>query len=310
MFVHVLSNPISVRNFAKIATTDIIIVSSPFLGEMYQLKFGVKPIVAKRNLGAVVYLLFMILSKIDRSTKFIVYHEANNFYFDLFWVIFRAKVKRIDYYSLETFEKSIFEKMPSSKYKLLLKILGINEKFDFYFSADDFGHKRVAWYRVKDDMCLSSKLAVRTKVKKNAPRNKVLIVTGTDVVRDQVLKSMVLSITNLLTQEGYLWSIKEHPNPAFRLWAGQIPVGIDAANFINPLRSSEEFISDFHYAIGFGSTGILDFGEPICGYNLISKSADVTERLNYLLDQASQQNKHVALPQNLNELQTILSCNS
>ena len=307
MFVHVLSNPIAVNNFRKIAATDIVIVSSPFLGEMYQIKFGVKPIVAKKTLGAAVYLFFMILSKINKSTKFIIYHEANNYYFDLFWVIFRAKVKRIDYYSLDTFERSTFEKMPGSKYKGLLKFLGLKQKFDFYFSVDDFGHERTAWYRVKEDMCLSSSRAVRPTVEKNAPRNKVLIVTGTDVVNDQVLKSVIASITHLLTDEGYLWSIKDHPNPAFRLWGDQIPFDINAANFINPLRPSEEFISDFHYAIGFGSTGILDFGEPICVYNLISKSADVTERMRYMLDQASQQNKHVSLPKNIKELQTILS---
>ena len=311
MFIHVLSNPISVTNFRKIDMTDIVIVAGPFLGEMYQLKFGAKPIVAKKTLGAAVYLFFIMLSKINRSIKFIVYHEANNFYFDLFWVILRPKVKRTEYYSLDNFEKTTFEEIPNNKYKKLLKLFGLNQNYDFYFSYDDFGCKKIVWYRVKDKMCLSSNRLLGNQVfesaSKSASKNKVLIVSGTDVISNHVLKSTIKSITNLLTDKGYSWSIKDHPNPTFRLWDDHISSDIDAANFIDPLRSSEEFISDFYYAIGFGSTGILNFGQPICVLNFVSQSVEVHWKRDYLVEQARLQNKHISFPKNIEELQIILS---
>jgi len=307
MFIHVLSNPISVTNFRKIDKTDIVIVAGPFLAEMYQLKFGTKPIVAKKTIGAAVYLFFIILSKIKRSIRFVVYHEANNFYFDLFWVIFHPKVKRTEYYSLHNFEKTTFEEIPNNKYKKLLKFFGLNQNFDFYFSYNDFGGKKIVWYRVKDKMCLSSIRLSGNQVFESASKNKVLIVTGTDVISNHILKSTIKSITNFLTDKGYLWSIKDHPNPAFRLWDDHNYSDIDAANFIDPLRSSEEFISDFYYAIGFGSTGILNFGQPICAFNFVSQSVEVDWKRDYLVEQARLQNKNISFPKNIEELQKILS---
>ena len=103
MKIHILSNPISVSRYNG-HIDDVVIVNSNFIGNLFRKKFKKKAIVASRYKALFIYLFFILLCKFNKQRYFHVYHEGNNYIFDLLWLVFKPTVYRTEYYGLEAME--------------------------------------------------------------------------------------------------------------------------------------------------------------------------------------------------------------
>lgn len=305
MAIHVICNPAAVAGLKDLVRDETIVANSPFLIPMLKKRHVKNPINASGYRGIFVYFYFVIKSKIFK-TEIIVYHEANNYFFDIYWLLFKPLVIRKNYYSLSDFEKITLQDVSDHKFGKLIHLLGLTECFEFFRSQNDYGNKPILWFRVKTKYCLSSDIIVHDfSIDKAADRN-ILFLTGKDLVGDKELKLKFLELITLIKKKKLKFAIKDHPNPNFRIWSMDEIHNIGKENFIDPEISSEELVKNYRHAIGLGSSGIISFACPISLYKLFPESEGTAERISYLRTHAKMRQGKVNFPESIVDISRIL----
>lgn len=306
MKIHILPNPASISSFQSEDTHEKILVTTKFLQDLFYKKFNKKPIIASGYYALLIYLGFIIVSKFKRDTEFHIYHEANNYFFDILWLMTRIKVHRHDYYSLNTFEKIDIWQIKSHKYARLLILINLHKYFEIYRSYDDFDREPVIWYRVKSEKCVSCIRKVSVPGRKSKiDNNKIIFIVGKDVVSDCVLRDIFLKIFNKFEKYGFEMAVKDHPNPKSRLYPkgeDSLPNGIE---YLDPISFSENYNEDYSFAIGFGSTGIFGFQYPISLLNFVPEDIIIKQRRNYVLTHGQHIESQARFPKTISEIRKI-----
>lgn len=307
MIIHVLSNPISVVRFDG-DCNDKVIVNSKFIGEIFENKHCFKPIVASRYKAFFIYLYFMLQSKLSSKIRFHIYHEGNNYFFDLLWLVLSPKVDRTEYYNLYTLQQVPNSYLKNSIYYRVLKYLKLQNHFDYFRSIDDFGRPDIIWFRVKDEFVEKSFKPFPLTINSKRPKllKSAIILIGKDVAADSLLSKIIDDVIECLGSVGILTALKNHPNPAFHLsYESQGDVG-ELVKRIDPLIPAEDYADMYNFALGFGSTGILSFKTPISLYKLLPKSSGADERVRYLQNMAKNTETNVFFPTSIEDLEKYL----
>jgi hypothetical protein len=306
LIIHILSNPISVVKYQG-NPNDIIIVNSDFIGVLFEKKFKIQPIVASRYTAFFIYLYFILRSKISRETKFHVYHEGNNYLFDILWLLLKPVVYRTEYYGLKAFTRLSKDEIKFSKFFKVLRCLRLCECFEYFKSFDDEGSPDIIWFRVRDEYVTESiNPSVTSCNEQAAAQRSAIVLIGRDVAADDKLVEILDETIGCLHVLGFSVALKNHPNPAFEL-SYQVPTKFaKVVTNIDPLSLAEDYTSSFNVALGFGSTGILSFNQPISLYGFLTKSIEVKERIKHLNNTAEMFQSKVYFPGNKEELERYL----
>ena len=286
---------------------DIVIVNSKFIGTLFNKKFNIKPIVATRYTACFIYFHFILRSKLSKDIIFHVYHEGNNYFFDLLWILLKPIVYRTEYYGLTAFSQVTIDEIKCSRYLKVLKLLQLQKCFEYFKSYDDDGRPDIIWFRVRDEYVNKiCKPSVTSPNNQATTQRSAIVLIGRDVAADAKLIEILDTTIKCLCRLGYLVALKNHPNPAFEL-SYQVPKELtEVVTHIDPLNPAEEYTSCFNVALGFGSTGILSFNEPISLYGFLTKSIEVNERINHLNNTAEVFQTEVYFPRNKEELESYL----
>ena len=277
MTIHILSNPISVARY-KGEAGDLVIVNSSFIGNLFEKKFKRKPIVASRYRAIFIYLYFIFICKLNKKKYFHVYHEGNNYIFDLLWLIFQPVVHRTEYYGLGACESIEKERIGTSKYFRLIKLFKLVDCFEFYRSFDDAGKPEIYWFRVKDEWVAKSVEPKFDLLDVQKDEKSAIFLVGKDAVEDKELITVLHKVVKIFASYSFKIAIKDHPNPDYRLLSGTSTLDIEDVEIIEPLSLAEDFIKEYSYAVGFGSSSILSFNHPICLYGFLNHSNTDADR--------------------------------
>ena len=288
---------------------DMVIVNSKFIGALFEKKFHSKPIITSRYTAFFIYLYFILRSKILKNIKFHIYHEGNNYFFDILWLLLSPTVYRTEYYGLKAFKQVNKEELGYSKYYQILKALRLENSFEYFKSFDDYGSSDIIWFRVKDEYVRESlEPSITSHNKQPFIHRSAILLIGKDVAADTKLIKIIDDTIECLRNADFSIALKNHPNPAFEL---NYSVPQDLTKIvarIDPLSPAEDYSDQFNFALGFGSTGILSFNYSISLYGFLRKSIEVEERINHLNNTAQVFQTSVFFPQNKKDLERYL-CN-
>lgn len=279
MIIHVLSNPLSVVRFVG-NRNDIVIVNSKFIGQSFERKHRISPIIASRYRAFFIYLYFILKSKLSKEIRFHIYHEGNNYFFDLLWLLLSPVVYRTEYYGTDAFREITDGHIKGSVYYRIITLLKLQNHFEYFRSFDDIGRPDTIWFRVKDDFVKQSFKPREIATPKRATVSKsAIILIGKDIVSDILLCKIIDNIIERLADLGFFIAVKNHPNPAFQLSYKIQNVRRGEVIYLNPLNPAEDYADEYRFALGFGSTGILSFENSVSLYYLLPKSVEVDERI-------------------------------
>ena len=301
MKIHILSNPISVSRYNG-HIDDVVVVNSNFIGNLFRKKFKKKAIVASRYKALFIYLFFILLCKFNKQRYFHVYHEGNNYIFDLLWLVFKPTVYRTEYYGLEAMEPVDKSQVINSNYFNLIKILKLTNCFEYFGSTDDVGKPDIYWFRVKDAWVADNIKPEPSHLGACEDEKTALLLVGTDVHQDSELIEVINRIITCLLANSFSISIKDHPNPDFQLLKKDSLISIENINVLNPESLAEDYVNDYYHAIGFGSTGILNFKCPISAYRFLKQSEKVQQKIAHLENTSRALGSIVHFPVNEKEL--------
>lgn len=301
MKIHILSNAISVSRYNG-HIDDVVIVNSDLIGNLFRKKFKKKAIVASRYTGLFIYLFFILLCKFNKQRYFHVYHEGNNYIFDLLWLVFNPTVYRTEYYGLEALVSVDKSQVINSNYFKLIKILKLTNCFEYFRSVDDAGKPDIYWFRVMDKWVADNIKPESSQLATFEDEKTALLLVGTDVYEDSELIEVINRIITCLLANSFSVSIKDHPNPDFQLLKKNSLNNIQGINVLNPESLAEDYVNEYCYGIGFGSTGILNFKRPISAYGFLNQSEKVQQRIAHLENISRALRASVYFPVNEKEL--------
>ncbi len=249
-----------------------------------------------RNLQLLGYLL--------KTKKAVIFHECCWPDLDLLIIFFRVKTIYLPNVTLASRKKVLVRDIPL-KQRVFATLT--SRWFDFYETKDDGGE---AYYssalkqRYRKIHILPSNSTLEmfgdTKRKeKEVQKLRVLMLSGTDVVPNNVLKELYGQITFRLLSLGIEVHIKDHPNPRARLdWK------LDGAQLVDsdlPLESMN--LSDYSAYISVASTGLAacaENGKIISVIRLLPK--EFNEQLQKRISHLSAINVKPLLPLSVDEL--------
>ena len=131
--------------------------------------------------------------------KFHVYHEGNNYFFDIFWLLLSPTVYRTEYNGLKATTQITKDELNYSKYigiylsyYRILKVLKLENSFEFFKSFDGDGSTDVIWFRVRDEYVKESfKPSISSRTKWPTKQRSVILLIGKDVIADTILIEII-----------------------------------------------------------------------------------------------------------------------
>ena len=196
------------------------------------------------------------------------------------WLLLLPVVYRTEYYGTDAYRKITDGHIKGSVYYRIITLLKLQNHFEYFRSFDDMGRPDIIWFRVKDDFVKQSfKPREFTAPKRATVSKSAIILIGKDIVSDILLCKIIDNIIELLADLGFFIAVKNHPNPAFQLSYEIQKATLGEVIHLDPLSPAEDYASEYSFALGFGSTGILSFENSISLYYLLPKSVEVDERI-------------------------------
>ena len=216
-------------------------------------------------------------------------------------------VNRTEYYGLTAFTEIKKDELKYSTYYQVLKVLRLENSFEYFKSSDDDGSPDIIWFRVRDEFVRESfKPSITSQTKRPVIQRSAILLIAKDVVADIKLIEIIDDTIEYLCDAGFSVAFKNHPNPAGQLNYILSQDLIEKVTCIDPLSPAEDYTDKFNFALGFCSTSILSFNHSISLSGFLPKSPEVEERISHLKYTAQVYQTNVFFPQDKEELKRYL----
>jgi len=248
--------------------------------------------------------ILSLLAYLYKSNKAVIFHECCWPDLDLLIILFRVKTIYLPSVTLASRKKVSVRDIPL---KQRISATLTSRWFDFYETRDDGGKAYFVpalkqCYRKVDSPPSNSNIERYCDAERKVAigqRLRVLILSGTDVAPNNVLKELYSNISTRLLSSGVEVHIKDHPNPIARLnWKLD---GVQLVDSELPLECLK--LSDYSAFVSVASTGLAacaENGKIISVIRLLP--AEFNEQLEKRLSHLSALNVKPLLPLSVDEL--------
>lgn len=220
------------------------------------------------------FLNLLICARFQRYS-IVFFHECCLTLLDLLIMLVKPSGFYFPQVTMSGWEEIEFSQFPRQKLTFLIRILGFIPRFRFYRfpSIGDNMPEHVMSVRkypdsiVSKDVAFAREMIAQFNSRIEGNSKKILFITGKSCVPDAVQIRLYQELIQMANSRGYACSIKDHPNPVYRL-----NLTADCAIRHDPVLPSELLERDFHLVVGVSSTSLLAYGErSISLVNLIAE---------------------------------------
>jgi len=162
-------------------------------------------------------------------------------------------------------EEISFSQFKKNKITSLIKFLNLANKFTYYRTPDVVNNnkseyaisiKKYPKSIIAMDLSFTRDIASMAVRKKNINTKNILFITGKSYVQDNIQIMLYLELMDIARSLGYTLSLKDHPNPSYRL-----NIHHEYALILNPFIPVELLDDDFDIVVGVSSIALLAYGD-------------------------------------------------
>ena len=176
-------------------------------------------------------------------------------------------IKPYGYYfpqvTMAAFIEIEYEQFPKSKLLSLIRMLGLKNRFKYYYlpkvGKNEYEYiisvKEYPSSIISKSVTYSSEIKSKIYEKYKEKGNNVLFLTAKTFVLDAIQARIYKDLLRIAHGKGYVCYIKDHPNPIYRLNIKN-EIAIDCDPFI----PSELLVQEFYIVVGVASSGLLAYG--------------------------------------------------
>ena len=198
-----------------------------------------------------------------RGNKIVFFHECCMPLLDLLLLVIKPQGYYFPQVTMAGFVGIEYDQFPKSKLLNIIKILGLKNKFKFYYlpkvgkNENEYiiSVKKYPSSIISKSVAYSSEIKYKANEKYEEKENNVLFLTAKTFVLDEIQVRIYKHLMRIAHKKGYVCYIKDHPNPIYRL-------NIENETAINcdPFIPSELLVQNFHLVVGVASSGLMAYG--------------------------------------------------
>jgi hypothetical protein len=253
----------------ELSIVKIVVMSSNLEISYNSIKLkhpSIEIVLAPRGwLAQCINFFFTLLVARLRGFRIIIFHECCVTHLDLMIMLVRP---RGNYFPLSTmleWEEISFSQFKKNKITSLIKFLKLENKFTYYRTPDVVNNykleyaisiKKYPQSIIEMDLSFTRDIASLAARKKIINTKNILFITGKSYVQDNAQIKLYLELMDLAQSMGYTFSLKDHPNPSYRL-----NIHHEYALLLNPFTPVELYEDDFDIVVGVSSTALLAYGD-------------------------------------------------
>jgi hypothetical protein len=211
-----------------------------------------------------IYYFSMLLLARLRGFRIIIFHECCLTILDLLLMLIRPRGNYLPLSTMSEWEEVTFSQFKKTKMAYLINFLKLTNSFKYYRTPGVGGNETENVISIKryPKSIIAMNLPFARDKSSLAARNthqyskNVLFLTGKSFVPDAVQIKLYTELIDIAISMGYICSVKDHPNPVYRLNFTH-----EDACFFDPFTPAELLEDDFFIVVGVSSTALLSYGK-------------------------------------------------
>lgn len=257
------------------------------------------------------YLTGVMLRAKFTGAKVYFFHECCMLVFDLLIGLFKPKSFYYPQVTMDSFEPICMKSNLPRKY-FLLRLFKLHKSFALYKTEGDnlgaplYAISRLYYPKNTKVFPVSASSNFRYSNGLNTGEQDdtadALIIGGSDVVENEQLINIYVSLIDILSSSKREIHYKDHPNPRARL-----NLKDSRLTYLDPFMPAELVQFEYKFVIGFASTSLLAFGaKAISIANLLDCDADlIAMRIRHLMSLPG--GTDIVFPKDMSKLQELLN---
>jgi hypothetical protein len=246
-----------------------IVVMSPNLEVSYSaLKKNhptIEIVLAPRGiLRQCIYLSFIFIKSRLNYFRVVFFHECCLTHFDLLLMLIRPYGNYYPISTMSEWEEISFSEFKGSKMTYLIKFINFVDRFRYYRTPGVGGNQVEYAVSIKayPESIIAADVSFARGVTSLVTRKSViftkniLFIAGKSFVADNVLTDLYNKLIGIARSLGYVCSVKDHPNPVYRL-----NMHNQYSTILDPFTPVELLEDVFDIIVGVSSTALLVYGE-------------------------------------------------
>jgi hypothetical protein len=220
-------------------------------------------LVPRGPLSQIIFFAFMLLRARLSGTRISIFHECCLPHLDLLLMLIRPHGFYFPLSTMSEWEEVSISQFKKAKFTSLLQTLNLDHRFR-YFRSPGVGDNKIEYAIsaknypasiVAKDLSYARGVTTLTARKHEKSSQHILFITSKSFVPDSVQVKMYITLIDISLAMGCLCSIKDHPNPIYRL-----NISHNSAFVCDPFVPAELLEDDFDLIVGVSSTALLAYG--------------------------------------------------